>query len=81
MLGWSAINQTKYNCNKVKFAVRLGRLNIDSISDGMHSNKGKYRTFHIGKIETNFDMDLTFIGKEENEDTDNEKNDDYKTEN
>lgn len=74
MVAWCAINNIKYDCNNVKFAIRLTRLNIDGVSGGINSKKCKYRLLHVGKIGKHFDMDLTTIG---GDDTDNEESGDY----
>ena len=72
MQRWCETNNFKYDCNNVKFSVRLTRLNIDGISDAVKGKMGNYRLLNIEKIGKHFGLDLTYMSKDEFVDVDDE---------
>jgi hypothetical protein len=62
-----SLNNIKYDCNNVKFAVRLSRLNIDGVGTPVKGNKGNHRMMDIGKIGSHYGMDLTYMCNDEDE--------------
>jgi hypothetical protein len=62
-----SLNSIKYDCNNVKFGVRLSRLNIDGVGESARSAKGNHRMMDIGKIGSHYGMDLTYMSKDDDE--------------
>jgi len=54
---WIQENKIAYECNSVKFGVRLSRLKIKGISEPLHSKKGNYRMINWREIVKHLGID------------------------
>ena len=62
---WSKSRNIPYDVSSVKFAVRLKRLNINGISQGARTNKGRKVIYDIDKLKTFLKIDCVENIKEE----------------